>query len=72
MVNFSVVLIFVYFVVAIFDLVHALKSVFHNFLKFEQHVEIFSVICVIPGKLQFAVAQASLIFPKRVPGAGSS
>ena len=46
---------------------HDLESVFP-----EQHVEIFSEIRVIPGKVQFAVAQLSLIFPKRVPDAGIS
>ena len=49
MVNFCVVLNLFYFVVAIFDLMHDLESVFHLF-NCEQHVEFFSEIRVIPGK----------------------
>ena len=59
MVNFCIVLNFVYFVVAIFDLMQCtIWSLFFTFLNYEQQVEIFSEIRVIPGK----VAQLSLIY----------
>ena len=63
--------IFVYFVVAIFDLAYDL-SMYFTFLNYEQHLEIFSEILIFPGKLQLAAARVSLIIPKRFPDAGSS
>ena len=44
---------------------------YFTFLSCYQHLEIFSEIWVMPVKLHFAVSQASLIFQKRFPDAGS-
>ena len=50
--------------------VYDLESYF-TFLNCELHAEIFAEILAIPRKLQFAVAQASLIFSKRALDVGS-